>query len=222
MMKRPRPAIVVLSVSVAVLIAVPFVVAGALSPGEVESVGVRPVPAVTAEPFTPGDPQFEFERVEIAPPVVNPTPVRVAIPAMNIEASVISTGVAKDGQAEVPEDVMEVGWYKFGQRPGDAEGSTVLIAHRDGRTEGPGIFYRLDAVKVGQRIVVTSEDGVKHEYKVTSREAIERGILPVEELFTRSGDPMLVLISCGGVFIPSQGGYQSNVVVTAEPTGEKV
>jgi LPXTG-site transpeptidase (sortase) family protein len=218
MMKRPRPAFVVLLLSLALLIATPFVVAGTSSTDQVEAVGVRPVPTTTPTPFVPGEPQFRFERVETKPRVMNAAPIRVRIPAIGVDAPILATGVASDGQAEVPEDVMTVGWYRFGQRPADDQGATVLIAHRDGRVEGPGIFYRLDSLRVGALIKVTDQDGTVHEYTVTSREAIDKGLLPVEELFTRSGDPMLVLISCGGSFIAGQGGYQSNVVVTAQPS----
>jgi hypothetical protein len=221
-MKRPRPAFVVLSMSIAVLIATPLAVAGTSSSGAVESVGVRPIPAPTPKTFVPGAPQFRFERIETEPAVTHSEPMRLRIPSLAIDASITATGVAPDGQAEVPEDVMTVGWYRFGQRPADDQGATVLIAHRDGRVEGPGIFYRLDAIRVGARIMVTAADGALHEYTVTSREAIDKGLLPVEELFTRTGDPMLVLISCGGQYVASEGGYQANVVVTAQPSSGMV
>ncbi len=222
-MKRPRPAIVVLMMSVAVLIAVPIVVAGTSgsSATDVAAVGERPRPVAT-EPqrYVPGEPEFDFQRVasaEIRPASV---PVEVRIPGINLTTNIVPSGVSPDGEAEVPEDVMTVGWYRFGRAPSDTEGSTVLVAHRDGRVEGAGAFYNLGSLNVGDRITVVDEDGVEWPYKVQSREAIDRSVLPTNELFTREGDPMLVLISCGGVYDRSAGGYQDNIVVTALPIAD--
>jgi sortase (surface protein transpeptidase) len=222
-MRRPRPAIAVLLISVGALIATPLVVAGTSTSTEVESVGERPISQEAPAParYVPGAPQFTFERVTTTTSEPAPVPVQLRIPAISVDAEITPSGVAKDGQAEVPDDVMQIGWYRFGNRPGDGRGATVLIAHRDGRVEGPGVFYDLGTLNVDDRIMVTDEAGTRHEYRVVSREAIDKALLPAEELFTREGDPQLVLISCGGEFVPNAGGYQSNVVVIAQPTGGK-
>jgi sortase (surface protein transpeptidase) len=222
-MKRPRPAIVVLMMSIAVLIAVPIVVAGTSgsSATDVAAVGERPRP-VAAEPqrYVPGAPQFEFERVVSGEAKASVAPVEIRIPGLNLTTNIVPSGVSADGEAEVPEDVMTVGWYRFGRAPSDTEGSTVLVAHRDGRVEGAGAFYNLGSLNVGDRITVVDADGTKWPYEVQSREAIDRSVLPTNELFTREGDPMLVLISCGGVYDRSAGGYQDNIVVTALPIAD--
>lgn len=219
-MKRPRPAIVVLVMSVAVLITVPIAVAGTSgsSATDVAAVGERPR-TVAAEPprYVPGEPEFEFQRVVTAETPPTAAPVEIRIPDINLTTNVVPSGVTEDGQAEVPENVMTVGWYRFGRAPSDKQGSTVLVAHRDGRVEGAGAFYNLGTLDVGDRITVADEDGVEWSFTVTSREAIDRSVLPTNELFTREGDPMLVLISCGGVYDRSAGGYQDNIVVTAIP-----
>jgi LPXTG-site transpeptidase (sortase) family protein len=222
-MKRPRPAIVVLVLSITALIGVPIVAAGTSGSAEPEvvSVGARPAPTpTTPERFVPGEPEFEFQRVMPEMAESAPTPVSVAIPRIRVTADVIPSGVAADGQAEVPEDINHVGWYRFGRAPGDEQGAVVLVGHRDGRVGGPGIFYNVGALDVGDKIVVTDEAGQSWQYEVTSREAIERTALPVDELFRKHGDQMLVLISCGGVYDRSLGGYRDNIVVTAQPVVE--
>ena len=35
----------------------------------------------------------------------------------------------------------DVGWYRFGGRPGGS-GSTLLVAHVSSGTQGPGVFFR--------------------------------------------------------------------------------
>jgi sortase (surface protein transpeptidase) len=222
-MKRPRPAIAVLIVSLAVLSVVPIVVAGTSgsSATDVAAVGERPRPVAT-EPqrYVPGEPEFEFQRVASTDLPPTSAPVEIRIPGMKLTAEVVPSGVSDDGQAEVPEDVMAVGWYRFGRAPSDNQGSTVLVAHRDGRVEGAGAFYNLGSLNVGDPIMVRDEDGVEWSFEVQSREAIDRSVLPTNELFTREGDPMLVLISCGGVYDRSAGGYQDNIVVTATPIAD--
>ena len=39
-----------------------------------------------------------------------------------------------------------------------------------------------------------------------------------EELFARTGPERLWIITCGGEYLPDEGGYQQNLVVTAVPS----
>lgn len=223
-MKRPRPAIVVLIMSLAVLISIPIVVAGTSgsSATDVAAVGERPRSALpTPERFVPGEPEFEFQRVVAEDKVQPVPPQQLRIASLGLTAEVVPSGVSPDGQAEVPEDVMTVGWYRFGQAPNVDAGATVLVAHRDGRVGGAGAFYGIGSLKVNDRITLLDEDGTEWSYRVQSREAIDRSVLPTDELFTRDGDPLLVLISCGGVYDRAAGGYQDNIVVTAIPIADE-
>ena len=59
------------------------------------------------------------------------------------------------GQA-VDRDVDEVGWYRYGPTPGD-NGSAVLSAHVDSRSQGPGVFFRLGTLTPGDFVEVELE-----------------------------------------------------------------
>jgi len=216
-MKRPRPAVIVLFVSLAMLLVVPIAVAVTSPPeADVTDIGERPLPQATAR-LGPDQLQFTYQHVATEHREPAPQPTAVAIERLGVQASIVPSGVAADGQAAVPEDVGIVGWYRFGPSPGDDQGAVVLIGHRDGRVEGPGVFYGIGSLDLGDEIVVTDEAGEKWRYVVQSRESIDRAALPVQELFTRSGEPMLVLISCGGVYDRAVGGYRDNIVITAQP-----
>lgn len=208
-MRAPRPAIVVLVVSVIVmLIAGAMVLAGARQPsGELEAVGVRPspTPAVTA----PADGRDSF--------TVLPTPVRVRIPAIDVDAEIISVGIDKNLAVEVPENIFTVGWYKLGPVPGAQMGSAVLVGHRDGAVDGAGVFYDLGRLRPGDVVTVFDAMGERLRYEVVAREVIDKDVMPMAELFSPYGQPLLTLISCGGSYDRSNGGYQANVVVTAVP-----
>ena len=99
--------------------------------------------------------------------------------------------------------------------PGAPQGSAVLVAHRDGRVQGHGVFYDLGQLSVGDKVVVTDAAGTKLKYKVVARELISKKGLPLKELFAIDGPHRLTLISCGGYYDKNNGGYQDNVVVTA-------
>ena len=47
--------------------------------------------------------------------------------------------------------------------------------------------------------------------------SIRKKGLPYEKYFAVDGQHKLVLISCGGYYDRNNGGYQDNVIVTAEP-----
>src|SRR5215204_2888360 len=71
-------------------------------------------------------------------------PRRLRVPAIGTDAMALPTGVTARGDAEIPRSGDEVGWYRFGAVPGDAQGSAVLIGHRDTDVGGPGELFELD------------------------------------------------------------------------------
>jgi len=117
---------------------------------------------------------------------------------------------------ELPEDVDRVGWYRFGPAPG-AGGSAVLAGHVDERDQGLGVLAALRATPIGAEVLVTDAAGAVTRWRVVSRETVQKQALPLDRLFTRDGPPRLVLVTCGGPFLPELGSYRDNLVVVAEP-----
>lgn len=146
-----------------------------------------------------------------------PIPTFVRIPAIDVATSIVPVGIRRDGAIAIPEDVSLVGWYRLGVPPGADRGSAVLVAHRDGRGQGPGVFYDLGSLEVGDGLTVDTGSGAGLAYRVVARESIRKRRLPYQELFSAEGSPRLTLISCGGYYDPDRGGYQDNIVVTAVP-----
>lgn len=145
------------------------------------------------------------------------TPAALSIPLLGLfDADVRPVGLNDDGSLAVPA-VDEVGWYQYAGRPG-APGTTVLVSHvaSGGRR---GLFYRLQELRHGDRIRVDLLDGATTEWEVEIVATYSKAKLPVEQLFRADGDPMLVLITCGGVIDPVHGSYGDNIVVLAHPLG---
>jgi hypothetical protein len=58
--------------------------------------------------------------------------------------------------------------------------------------------------------------GGRHLYRVTSRRAYPKSDLAAE-LFTATGPPHLVVVTCGGAVDEATRRYADNVVVVADP-----
>lgn len=145
-------------------------------------------------------------------------PILVSIEALAVRSPVIPV-VAYGGVMEIPEDILTVGWYSEGVRPGSQKGSAVLVGHRDGVEEGRGAFYGIEELDSGDRITVTLSDGSRLKFSVQTVSVVDKDSIPAlaERVFAADGDPRLTLITCGGPYERDDGGYQANVIVTALP-----
>ena len=144
-------------------------------------------------------------------------PTAITIPDLGIEARIDPVGVQDDGAMVIPAAPTSVGWYQYGSAPGDPEGHTVVAGHIATREDGAGAFAPLVGAEEGMEVEVEDADGTTHRYVVRGREAIRKKALPVDEIFARDGRPVLVLITCGGEYIPELRSHRDNIVVTAVP-----
>ena len=151
---------------------------------------------------------------ELPPERRGPVPVRVSIGALGVRAPVVPVGV-DGGTTEIPVDVGTVGWYRFGAEPGE-RGSAVFVGHVSSAVQGLGVFASLVEVSAGDRVEVGMSDGTTRAFRVVARRTMPKASLP-DEVFRRSGRPLLTLITCGGPFDEATGHYVDNVVVAAVP-----
>ncbi|SEQ70380.1 class F sortase [Microlunatus flavus] len=145
-------------------------------------------------------------------------PVRVDLPGG--ASAPVQPAATRDGELQVPEEVQHVGWWDGSARAGDPFGNTVVAGHVDSATEGLGFFARLLSVHEGDTVTLRGPDGHHLAYTVRSVKTIKKDALATgSAAFDQTGDPHLVLITCGGQYRRGAGGYDSNVVVTATPKG---
>ncbi len=184
-------------------------------PGDVGPAPIRPAPQVA--PAVPPDPRPAPATAPATAGRAPAPPARIRVADAEVDAPVVATGVDERGGMAVPFDVRTVGWYRFGPGPGSTAGSAVLAGHVDDRVQGRGAFHRLADLDVGSPVEVVLADGTVVAHRVGAVERIAKAALPADRYFTRDGPPQLVLITCGGVFDTTGGGYTDNVVVTATP-----
>lgn len=138
-------------------------------------------------------------------------PITLSIPSIDVAARIIRLGQHEDGTVEVPGDPAEAGWFRLGPPPG-AAGSSVILGHVDS-TSGPAVFYRLKELHPGDRIEVRLDDGTTARFRVHSVQTYANADFPAKKVYGRQGRSQLNLVTCGGAYDSSRGGYQSNVVV---------
>ncbi|MFE5631018.1 class F sortase [Streptomyces sp. NPDC056470] len=141
-------------------------------------------------------------------------PVKVAVPAIFIEAPVTPLGLDRKGQLGAPplSTPMTVGWHRHGPSPGDA-GTAVLVGHRDTAT-GPAIFLNLKMLRRGDAVKVTRADRRIAVFTVDEVQTYTKDKFPNRKVYGHSSRAELRLITCGGRF-DKKHGYSANVVVFA-------
>ncbi len=142
------------------------------------------------------------------------TPIYLTIPNAKVNTNIIDVGITQEGNLDVPPNYTEVGWYKYGTRPGEV-GSAVLDGHVDDGGSIPGPFKNLRDLKIGDDIYVTMSSGERLHYKVTVSEVFKLKDFPGEKIFHETGNKFLKIITCHGKYVPSIKTYDQRLIVTA-------
>ncbi|MEU0135704.1 class F sortase [Streptomyces sp. NPDC006296] len=154
------------------------------------------------------------EHVAAAPMPASP-PLRVRIPAIDVDAPVMDLAIEDSGRlASPPEgDPDLAGWWARGPAPG-TRGTAVMAGHVDIPT-GPAVFYDLGALKLGMSVRVLRADGSTAHFTIDSIDVYSAADFPDHKVYADTGRPEIRLITCGGGFDRKRQRYEGNVVVSA-------
>jgi len=142
-------------------------------------------------------------------------PIGLRAPTIAVEdAQVVDVGVDNNGFMAIP-GADEVGWYQYGPTPGE-RGSSVLAAHIAYNGQ-EGVFRNLLDLAVGDEVVVLYEDESEMAFEILGIVQYDKDSVPLDDLFERSGQSRLVLITCGGDFNPGLRSYDDNIIAYAVP-----
>ncbi len=114
----------------------------------------------------------------------------------------------------VPKGFDTVGWFGEGAKPG-APGNAVMAGHVDSKT-GPAIFYKLEDLDKGDKVIVKDNDGKALKFVVTGKEKYDRKNAPVDKIFDYSYGSKLNLITWTGNFNRDEGTHEERLVVYTE------
>ena len=90
-----------------------------------------------------------------------------------------------------------------------------MIAGHFDSVSGPGVFYRLQALRPGDDIAVTVTGGSIVHFTVTSTRQVPKSRFPTRLVYRQTTRPSLRLITCEGAFDQSTGHYVDNLIVFA-------
>ncbi|MEU3843458.1 class F sortase [Streptomyces sp. NPDC028635] len=149
------------------------------------------------------------------PPPGTPVPVRLLVPAIDVDTPVIELGLADDGTVEVPPVTAHdrAGWYRHSPVPGRT-GPAVLLGHVTVGRYGDGVFRHLSRLRRGDRVTARLTDGTRPAFTVTAVRTVSKSRFPTADVYGDVGRPVLRLITCGGR--RTDDGYPDNVIVFAE------
>jgi hypothetical protein len=130
-------------------------------------------------------------------------PVRLVIPAIEINASVESVGIRSDSDLATPTQHPweDVGWYNLGPFPGE-RGSAVIDGHLDRPGGYPAVFWRLRDIQIGDDVQVIGSAGKALHFRVTRIAYYPPDQAPLQDIFGNLGGKYLNLITCAGDWIP--------------------
>jgi hypothetical protein len=147
-------------------------------------------------------------------------PTHLDIPAIGVSSGLLELGQNLDGTVQVPPLARDskAGWYRYSPTPGE-RGPAVLLGHVDSAAYGPGVFFKLGALRPGDTVTVTRADHTAATFRVTRVTSVPKDRFPTLDVYGNTDDAELRLITCGGSFDPKARSYRDNIVVYAVLTG---
>lgn len=144
-------------------------------------------------------------------------PVRLRIPAIGVDTTLVDLALQPDGRLEVPLGGFPAGWFTGAPTPGEL-GPAVIAGHVDWNGR-PGVFSDLDQMRRGEVIRIDRQDGSVAYFRVTSVLQVAKSAFPTADVYGNLDHAGLRLITCGGDFDTSRRSYVDNVIVFAEFIG---
>ncbi|MFA6365440.1 MAG: sortase [Candidatus Paceibacterota bacterium] len=169
---------------------------------------------------TPSVPATISTTSAAANPVIaktnNGLPIRIAIPKINVDAKFQYNGLASDGTMEIPNNVIDVGWFTGSVHPGE-KGVAIVTGHvaqiRGGVLTKPGVFKNLSELRAGDRLYVTNDKKETITFVVRESHLYDPAA-DATSVFT-SGDngSHLNLITCEGTWNSVKQSYSQRLVI---------
>lgn len=101
--------------------------------------------------------------------------------------------------------------WSGGPEPGE-RGAAVIASHVDSKS-GPAIFYELDQLETGDKVLVERVDGSVVSFAVVGMERHSKDDFPTQRVYGPTSAPTLRLVTCSGDFNEGTGHYEDNTIV---------
>lgn len=168
-----------------------------------------------AAPRTVGTVPFDkASPVDAKAPDVSVSPYSIDVPAIKAQAPILEIGTTADRELEPPQDPTEVGWWKYGAKPGAAIGTAIITGHINYNGVA-GALGEIGRLNPGDKIIVHGMRGGKQAtltFTVTGVQTYSKKKLPWAQIFDQQVAGRLALVTCGGPFDASTGNYLDNII----------
>lgn len=170
--------------------------------------------ATAAPMVTPSASTSPSVRTAAAPSLPASPPHRLVIPAIGVNAPVMTVGLVNGSVGVPPLDNHNVAaWYNGTVTPGQ-KGPSLIDGHVNSYA-GPSVFYKLKDLRKGDAITVYRTDGRAVTFYVTWVQAAAKTAFPWKEVLANTPGPELRIVTCGGNFNYRTGHYVDNIIVYA-------
>lgn len=181
-----------------------------------------PASAASAVSVIPTSPKSSSPRAPSSSPATRgqilprSLPVHLSVPAIGVDSNLKQIGLNAKGEIQTPPLVRDshAYWLNVSPTPGQL-GPATIIGHVDSAAYGPGVFFRLGALRQRDKISVTRADGIVAVFEVERVVEYPKAKFPTQAVYGNLDHAGLRLITCGGIFDPSIRSYESNIVVYA-------
>jgi LPXTG-site transpeptidase (sortase) family protein len=164
-----------------------------------------------ANPMSPASSPAPQELQQARPGL----PVRLAIPAINIDAAIEDVGLTPQGTMGVPAGPTSTAWFDLGPRPGE-NGSAVIAGHEGWKDGVRAIFDDLYKLRAGDKIYVESEQNTVITFVVRGAQTYDQDGNAENVFNSNDGKAHLNLITCEGTWNAVQKSYSNRLVVFAD------
>jgi LPXTG-site transpeptidase (sortase) family protein len=146
----------------------------------------------------------------------NGLPVRLKIPKINVDTGFQYNGLKPDGTMEIPNNVVDIGWFTGSVRPGE-NGTSVVTGHvaqiRGGVLTKPGVFINLKNLGVGDTLTILNDKGEPFTFVVRETRNYDPSADATDVFSAKDNGTHLNIITCEGTWHPDQLSYSQRLVV---------
>jgi LPXTG-site transpeptidase (sortase) family protein len=140
-------------------------------------------------------------------------PVRIKIPRIGVDATILSLGLTETGAMDTPKNAEDVAWFNLGVQPGEI-GSAVIAGHYGTWKNGSGsVFDNLNTLSKGDSISIEDENGAVISFKVRDIQKYDPAADATEIFSSDDEKAHLNLITCQGLWNKDAKSFSQRLVV---------
>ena len=142
-------------------------------------------------------------------------PIRLKIPAINVDASIEDVGLTPQGAMGVPAGPTSTAWFDLGPRPGE-DGSAVIAGHEGWKDGIRAVFDDLHQLRIGDRVYVGDTQNATTTFVVSGIQTYDQNGDAVNIFSSNDGKAHLNLVTCEGTWNAAEKSYSGRLVVFTE------